>query len=204
MDFRTFEPQERDLVIELYRQSFADSEGESEGEVIATLVNELFETAEDLHCYAALSESELLGAVCFTPMTFKRTTASEPDNDSVKIMLLSPMGVATEHQKQGIGQRLIRYGIEQLTAEGTDWLLTYGDPNYYRKVGFQSLDNPLDSSSLESSFLDSPPLERHKLKAPHPLNYPAGWIGQSLSGLPIENIESPLSCTAALDKAVYW
>ena len=65
--------------------------------------------------------------------------------------------MATGRQKKGIGQQLICFGIEQLKSKGIELLFTYGDPNYYSKVGFVSVTE-------------------EAIKAPLKLNFPHGWL----------------------------
>ena len=72
-----------------------------------------------------------------------------------------------------------------LQSEGVDVALTYGDPNFYGKVGFKSL-----------SLADA--------AAPLPLSYPEGWIGQSLSGAPFEPLKGDCRCVPALNDPSLW
>lgn len=66
-----------------------------------------------------------------------------------------------------------------------DVAITYGDINFYSKVGFAQITE--DAA-----------------KAPFPLQHPNGWLGQSLSSSVLEPISGPSYCAKALDKAIYW
>lgn len=50
---------------------------------------------------------------------------------------LAPVAVLPEMQNRGIGQRLIREGIERARALGFSSILVLGDPAYYSRFGFQ-------------------------------------------------------------------
>ena len=54
----------------------------------------------------------------------------------VEVLVLSPLGVATEHQGAGVGAGLVRAALA--TAESTPFPLVFleGDPAYYRRFGF--------------------------------------------------------------------
>lgn len=52
-------------------------------------------------------------------------------------LALAPMAVIPELQKQGIGGKLIKNGIEKAKELGFDSLIVLGHKDYYRKFGFQ-------------------------------------------------------------------
>jgi predicted N-acetyltransferase YhbS len=66
---------------------------------------------------------------------------------------------------------LIQFGLETLSKDGVELAITYGDPNFYSKVGFQSVTEAV-------------------VPAPIPLQHPEGWLAQSLNGNEIKSIES--------------
>ena len=76
-------------------------------------------------------------------------------------------------------------GIQQLTKEGVKLVFTYGDPNYYSKVGFRAITEEI-------------------AKAPLELSQPEGWLCQSLVGDEIEPIAGNSYCVEALNKPEYW
>jgi putative acetyltransferase len=98
---------------------------------------------------------------------------------------MAPVAVATERQGQGIGQRLIAHGLDTLRQEGVDIAVTYGDPAFYGRVGF----NPVSEADLP---------------APQPLNQPQGWIAQSLTDAPLTPLRGPARCVAAFDDPALW
>ncbi|MEM1368308.1 MAG: GNAT family N-acetyltransferase, partial [Cyanobacteria bacterium P01_H01_bin.15] len=98
---------------------------------------------------------------------------------------LSPVAVCTDCQGQGIGQSLIKCGLQELKKNGVKFVTTYGDPAFYSKVGFEQI------SQLA-------------IASPHPLSQPQGWLGQSLAAEPIRNIPGRCTCVKALDNPEYW
>ncbi|QOL27237.1 N-acetyltransferase [Thalassotalea sp. LPB0316] len=165
-------------VIALYQQTFADAEGEAEGKNIGGLVRSMLTTtgADDLFGFVAMLNDNYVGAILFTRMCFEIPVNS---------FILSPVAVSTKVQKQGIGQQLINHGIGQLAEQGAELLLTYGDPNYYSKVGFE-------------------PITEQQIKAPQPMSFPHGWLGQSLVAETVPSISGDSRCVDALNKPEYW
>jgi putative acetyltransferase len=166
-------------IVELFRSTFSDSEGAEEGERIARLVQEQLTTtpAQDRWLFIAEDGDAVVGACMFTRLRF--------DSDARTVYLLSPMAVTTTRQAQGIGQQLINHGLDKLRAEGVDAVLTYGDPNYYHRVGFDPIDEALAA-------------------APLPLQYPEGWLGQSLTKQTLLPLQGQSRCVQALNDPALW
>jgi putative acetyltransferase len=51
---------------------------------------------------------------------------------------LGPVSVLPEYQKQGIGKSLINEGLSLLKELGGQGCTLVGDPNYYKRLGFQN------------------------------------------------------------------
>ncbi len=51
---------------------------------------------------------------------------------------LGPMAVAPEHQRQGIGSRLIEAGNRRLKEAGCPFIVVVGHAEYYPRFGFRS------------------------------------------------------------------
>ena len=95
------------------------------------------------------------------------------------------MAVHPDHQNNGIGQTLLRESIAALKDHGVGILITYGDPNYYGKIGFLPVTEQV-----------APP--------PFPLSMPIGWIGQSLYGPEIAPLQGSCTCVSALKNPAIW
>ncbi len=55
----------------------------------------------------------------------------------VEVLVLSPLGVAGDHQGQGIGGRLVEHAVRVATAAGAPLIFLEGDPRYYARFGFR-------------------------------------------------------------------
>jgi hypothetical protein len=95
------------------------------------------------------------------------------------VFVLGPVAVAPERQGQGVGQGLIRHGLAELSARGVDVALTYGDPAYYGRFGFEVITTEVAA-------------------APFRLGFPHGWLGQALDGGMLSPLKGSVTCVDAL------
>src|SRR5580698_3590632 len=54
---------------------------------------------------------------------------------------LGPISVTPEHQRRGIGSRLMREALSILRGQGAAGCVVLGEPGYYRRFGFQADQN---------------------------------------------------------------
>ena len=66
-----------------------------------------------------------------------RSWVDAPDR-LVEVLVLSPLSVVPEHQKQGIGTELVGHAVAEATRVGAPLLFLEGDPRYYSRLGFQA------------------------------------------------------------------
>lgn len=163
----------------LFTKTFTDSEGQVEGELIGSLVVKLMtrEDSADVQCYIAEEEAEIVGCIFFSRLSF--------ENGDSSVFLLSPVAVHTDFQGQGIGQKLIRFGLAGLKEAGVSLVVTYGDIHFYSKVGFRIITESI-------------------IKAPMKLSYPEGWLAVSLLEEAIKPIPGKSLCVKAFDNPEYW
>ena len=95
------------------------------------------------------------------------------------------MAIHPDHQNNGIGQTLLRESIAALRNHDVDILMTYGDPNYYEKIGFL-------------------PVTQQVAPQPFPLSMPIGWIVQSLHGSEMLPLQGSCTCVSALNNPAIW
>lgn len=166
-------------IIDLFAATFAASEGAEEGALIGDLARNLLATTADaeINVVTACEERSLVGAIICSRLTY--------DQDDRIVFLLGPVGVATDRQGEGIGQRLLACGLTALQKKGVDFAVTYGDPNYYSKVGFR-------------------PITEEFARAPFNLKYPKGWLGQSLADGKMTPLKGPSRCVEAFHRPDYW
>lgn len=178
MDITVYRTGSNEAIINLFTRTFADSEGEAEGQVIGGLVHDLLTTTaeEDIYCVTATEDGEVVGCIIFTRLTL---------TDGPVAFLMAPVAVLTGCQGKGTGQMLIKSGLEKLKEHGVELVFTYGDPDFYGKTGFR-------------------PVSEDVVRAPLKLTYPEGWLGQSLAGTGIRPVAGRSYCVEAFNKAVYW
>lgn len=178
MKLSLFSESKKQEVIDLFRSVFSEAESEDEGQVIASFVSKLIATTEPqdlIGCVAQENES-IVGCVFFSRFIV-------PSNQVAYI--LSPAAVATDFQGTGIGQQLIRYGLDHLRSLNVNLAFTYGDPAYYCKTGFEQITENI-------------------VKAPCTLSQPVGWLAQSLDGSPINKMSGATHCVEALNDPSLW
>ena len=178
MRLSTYNPNNADEIEQLFIKTFSDSEGQSEGEAIGHLVRDFMANtdANDLYCFIATENEQIIGSIFFTRMTFE---------SGINAFIMSPVATHTDHQSKGVGQKLINFGLNALKESGVELALTYGDPNFYSKVGFSVITEKL-------------------VPAPLKLEYPEGWLAQSLVSEEIEPIAGKSSCVKELNKPELW
>ena len=54
----------------------------------------------------------------------------------VPVLVLSPLGVATDYHGRGVGSALVRHGLEAAAARAEPLVFLEGDPRYYHRFGF--------------------------------------------------------------------
>lgn len=58
--------------------------------------------------------------------------------DDFDVITFGPVSVLPEYQGKGCGAKLIRYTLEKAAAMGYPLVLITGNPDYYKKFGFES------------------------------------------------------------------
>jgi predicted N-acetyltransferase YhbS len=178
MKFTSDIPQPK-AIVDLFRATFTAAEGADEGAVIGDFVTALLSTtpAGDIFVFSAMEGSTVEACAIFTRLRFAEDTRNA--------FILSPMAVATAQQGKGLGQRLLRLAFERLRDAGVDVALTYGDINFYGRVGYQQIDETV-------------------AKAPLPLSYPEGWLATSLTEPEFTPLQGTATCVPALNDPALW
>ncbi|MCQ0112529.1 Predicted N-acetyltransferase YhbS [Zhouia amylolytica] len=166
-------------IIALFRQTFTDSESEKEGNHIGTLVKQFLEHTpnEGIRVFITTKDDQVVSGVIFSKLTF--------EDCNICIWLLSPAAVVTSMQGKGVGQGLIRFAHDYLKQEGVQQLVTYGDINFYSKVGYK-------------------PITEEIIPSPLKLSYPEGWLAQSLESEHIKAISGKVYCVEAINRPELW
>lgn len=179
MHFETDPAGHAPQIADLYRAVFTASEGPQEGGLIANLAARLMaETAaDDIAVVTTWDGGAPIGATIWSRMVYA--------GDARQVFVLAPVAVATQRQGAGIGRAMIGHGLAVLRARGVDVALTYGDPAYYARCGFA-------------------PISEDDVPAPYALQYPQGWLGQSLSVASLLPLIGPARCCPALADPAFW
>lgn len=112
----------------LTQAAFKDAEHSSQTE--AAIVGALRAAGVLSVSLVAEIDGVVVGHVAFSPVTI---TGEASDWYG-----LGPVSVLPSHQGRGIGQALIRQGLEQLQSAGAGGCVVLGNPDYYGRFGFRN------------------------------------------------------------------
>ncbi len=178
MNHKILDKNSQEEVTNLFTSVFTSSEGEKEGSLIGNLASELSSRIDnqEIICIGTYEKESITGSIFFTRLRF---------NEDIQVYMLAPVAVSTKHQGKGVGQTLINYGLKELKKRSVAVVITYGDPSFYSKAGFQTLSENV-------------------IQAPLKLSMPEGWLGQSLTEEPIPTINKRPICVKEFNDPVYW
>ncbi|MCB1672009.1 MAG: N-acetyltransferase [Gammaproteobacteria bacterium] len=180
MQVRSATAADTGAIAALHRDAF----GPWEGDVIADLVAKLLTDKSALPLLSLLAEEEgrVVGHALFSRV--------EPGakNPGVAARILSPLGVASRHQRRGIGEALVRTGLTRLQNDRVGLIFVLGNPDYYSRFGF-----------VAATGLGLDP--------PHPLpeDWRDAWMVLFMdAGLKDRISTGTVLCSRVLGQAHYW
>ena len=94
----------------------------------ADIVDALRKQCPDCLSLVAVVDGEVVGHIFFSPVTI--------EGQELRGMGLAPMAVLPEHQRQGVGSRLVEAGIAALLRASCPFIIVLGHPEYYPRFGF--------------------------------------------------------------------
>jgi len=157
--------------------------GPREGPEIEPLIRSLLAdpTAEPRLSLVAVADSRIIGHVLFS-----RAGVAGPERP-VSAAILAPLAVHPDHQRSGIGGRLIAAGLDRLRAGATDLVFVLGHPDYYPRHGFR-------------------PAGELGFEAPYPIPPAAApaWMVQALHSRHPAGLHGRVSCADALSHRHLW
>ena len=137
--------------LELVEQVFTDSECAENGKLVRSLVAEIrgkrFYLPE-LELIMGDETDAVIGYVNFSRFHLDGKYEDE-------LLLLSPVAVKTQFQRQHISKELIEYGFEKARALGYKAVIVEGNPMNYRSRGFVT-SAPFGITAHESVGLPAP------------------------------------------------
>jgi predicted N-acetyltransferase YhbS len=136
---------------ELAEKVFTDSESAEDGAIVRSLVEEIRSKrfyVPELELIMVDEADEVIGLAMFS--RFHLGGKYEDD-----LLILTPVAVKTELQRQHISKELIEYGFEKATALGYKAVIVEGNPMNYRNRGFVT-SAPFGITAHESVGLPAP------------------------------------------------
>lgn len=97
-------------------------------------------------------EGQVVGHIAFSPVTIS--------SGAKDWYGLGPLSVLPEYHKQGIGKALVNDGLSLLKEMGGQGCALAGDPNYYKRFGFQNLPELIHEGIPQEFFLALPFTEK--------------------------------------------
>lgn len=119
--------------LELVEDVFTKCGDAEEGKLVRNLVEEIRAKKyylPELELVATGKKNELLGYAMFSRFHLEGKYENE-------LLLLSPVAVKTEFQRQHISKELLEFGFERAKRLGFKAVLVEGDPRNYTSRGFQ-------------------------------------------------------------------
>lgn len=134
---RTVKPMENKYLLaslELVEDVFAKWDSPKEGKVVRKLVEEIRVKRyylPELELIMVNEADEVIGYAMFSRFHIEGRYENE-------LLLLTPVAVKTELQRQHISKELLEYGFEKAREMGFEAVLVEGNPKNYNPRGFQS------------------------------------------------------------------
>ena len=120
--------------LELVEEVFAQWDSPEEGKLVRRLVEEIRRKKyyiPELEFVMANEKNEVIGYAMFSRFHIEGKYENE-------LLMLTPVAVKTELQRQHISKELIEYGFEVAKKLGFKAILVEGNPQNYNNRGFQS------------------------------------------------------------------
>lgn len=131
---KSIDPEHLEEALRLVEQVFTDSEGADSGKLVRNLVEEIRSKEfylPALECVAIDEQNTVVGYAMFSRFPLEGKYEDQ-------LLLLSPVAVKTEFQRQHISKDLIEYGFEKAKELGFKAVLVEGNPKNYNPRGFKT------------------------------------------------------------------
>ena len=134
---RSVRADELDMSLDFVEKVFTDSEGEREGKQVRSLLAEIRSKKyyiPELDLVMVNESDEIIGHVAFSRFHIEGRYEGE-------MLILAPMSVKTELQRQHISKELIEYGLKIGKEMGYKFCMVEGNPKNYNARGFKTSAN---------------------------------------------------------------
>ncbi len=167
---------DREAVLSVEQLAF---ERDDEAELVQELLDD--PSARPLVSLLAMVDDRAVGHILFT-----RAYLTHAEN-AVAVVILAPLAVVPDAQKQGVGGKLVERGLQLLAEAGVDLIFVLGHPAYYPRYGF----TPAISLGLEPPY-------------PLPDAHVDAWMVRALRPGVIGIVSGKVRCADALNRPEYW
>lgn len=130
MQIRTEQPEDFDAIHEVVRAAFGS---DVEADLVRAIRTDPCYRPE--LSFVAVDSDEIVGHVMIDGCWVRSATGDRP------IVMLSPLAVAPDHQRRGIGTSLIDTAVRAVDAAGEPLIVLEGSPTYYGARGFEFAGN---------------------------------------------------------------
>ncbi len=115
----------------IIQEAFRNAEFSNQKEHL--LVQKLRNTEAFVPSLSLIAESDnhIVGHILFTKVKIEGNITKES-------LALAPLSVLPKMQRQGVGSRLMKYGLIKAKELGFESVIVLGHPEYYKKFGFKS------------------------------------------------------------------
>lgn len=120
--------------LDMVRRTFTETENAEEADLVVRLIEEIRSMSSyipELELIMLNDEDEVIGYAMFSGFHLGGKYREE-------LLLLSPVAVKLELQRQHISKELIEYGLEKAAQMGYSAVIVEGNPQNYRSRGFQT------------------------------------------------------------------
>lgn len=152
---------------------------EKEAELVRELLHD--PSAKPLLSLLALKKGRAVGHILFT------SAHLSDSKDAASIVILAPLAIVPDSQKQGIGGKLIEHGLALLSRSGVDLVFVLGHPEYYPRYGF----TPAGQIGFEAAY-------------PIPDEHAGAWMVKALRSGVMGTVSGKVICADALNKPEHW
>jgi len=99
------------------------------GDAEAKLVDALRRDGDATCALVAIVDDCIAGHILFSPLVIEGVTSA---------VALAPLAVAQVHRRRGVGEALVRAGLDECRRLGFEAVVVLGDPDYYGRFGFSA------------------------------------------------------------------
>lgn len=101
------------------------------------------------HSAAYIPDLSLVAEVNYQPIGHIMFSYGQLVGKSISsVLVLAPLAVLPQFQRQGVGKRLMQQGLRTASARGNSLVTVLGEPAYYSQFGFE----PATDYGIESPF----------------------------------------------------